>query len=60
MKLFEKQVFIALSSKEQNVKAGSHCNFINFQLNWYDVFQKKQKLKKLPLKITMEKKPLNF
>ena len=31
MKLFEKQVFIALSSKEQNVKAGSHCNFMIFQ-----------------------------
>ena len=31
MKLFEKQVFIALSSKEQNIKAGSHCNFMIFQ-----------------------------
>ena len=31
VKLFEKQVFIALSSKEQNVKAGSHCNFMIFQ-----------------------------
>ena len=28
----KKQVFIALSSKEQNVKAGSHCNFMIFQL----------------------------
>ena len=26
-----KQVFIALSSKEQNIKAGSHCNFMIFQ-----------------------------
>ena len=31
MKLFEKQVIIALSSKEQNIKAGSHCNFMIFQ-----------------------------
>ena len=31
VKLFEKQFFIAISSKEQNVKAGSHCNFMIFQ-----------------------------
>ena len=31
VKLFKKQVFIALSSKVQNVNAGFHCNFMIFQ-----------------------------
>ena len=51
MKLFEKQVFIALSSKEQNIQNRFPLQFPDFSMGtWFEIFQMKQKLKKWSLK----------